>query len=92
VAIGSLFASTLLYYPAALSLSPLVVVIEESLKGQEMLDTLLHELFHAGNWDIKEDAVEEFCTDAARILWNLGYRSVWDEEESRYICIAQTTE
>ena len=57
-----------------------MVVIEESLKVQEMLDTLLHELFHAGNWDIKENAIEEFCADVALILWNLGYRGVWDVE------------
>jgi hypothetical protein len=53
----------------------------DTLEGREMLDTLLHEIFHAGNWDIKEEAVNEFCSDAAKILYDkLGYRAPWDED------------
>lgn len=42
--------------------------------GQERLETVIHELLHAGNWHLAEEFVAEFATDAARILWRLGYR------------------
>jgi hypothetical protein len=37
-------------------------------------DVLIHEMLHAGLWDIKEDAVEQLATDIARTLWRLGWR------------------
>jgi hypothetical protein len=54
--------------------------IHSSLSGQEMLDTLIHELIHASYPDLKEDAVSETATDIATVLWDLGYRAEWDEE------------
>ncbi len=52
--------------------------ISQNLSGLELLDTIIHELFHCGHWDIDESVVEEFSTDVARILWSLGYRAPWD--------------
>lgn len=50
--------------------------INSTLKGQEELDTIIHEVFHAGFWHVDEEVVEEFGTDLARILWKLGYRRI----------------
>lgn len=52
------------------------ILINHTLKGQEELDTIIHEVFHAGFWHVDETVVEEFGTDLARILWKLGYRRV----------------
>lgn len=57
------------------------VRISDKLAGQEMLDTIIHELFHCGHWDIDETVVEEFATDVARVLWGLGYRAPWDSKD-----------
>lgn len=47
--------------------------IRRRLRGQERLDTIIHELLHAGHWDLKEDAVNELASDIARVLTQLGY-------------------
>ena len=36
---------------------------------------LLHESWHAVDWDLAEDAVEKNADDVARFLWRMGYRS-----------------
>lgn len=38
------------------------------------LETLLHEMQHAGDWTKDEDFVREFSKDVAKILWRLGWR------------------
>jgi hypothetical protein len=48
--------------------------ILSSLRGEERLEILLHELIHAGGWHIDEEFVAGFARDAARALWRLGYR------------------
>lgn len=53
--------------------------IEQSLSGERRLEIILHELMHAGHWDMSEEAVEEFAADAARILTKLGYKDRTDE-------------
>lgn len=45
-----------------------------SLKGEERLDTVIHEALHAAHWDLAEDAVNQTATDLAKLLWRLGYR------------------
>ena len=48
--------------------------INSKLKGVKLLDTLVHELLHAGGWDMSEEWVHEMGTDIAKALWDLGYR------------------
>ena len=47
--------------------------IRSSLTGQDRLDTVIHEVLHAGHWELKEDVVEQLASDMARILTKLGY-------------------
>lgn len=56
--------------------------ISTTTRGLELLDTLLHEMTHAAFPDLSEDAVLEFATDAANVLWGLGYRAEWDDENA----------
>ena len=55
------------------------ILVLSKLRGRERLEILIHELFHAGCWDLDEEAVEEIAGDIARVLDNLGYRC--DEED-----------
>jgi len=48
--------------------------IASTLRGEERLEVLLHELVHAAGWHLDESFVEQFACDAARALWRLGYR------------------
>lgn len=48
--------------------------ILSTLRGEERLEVVLHELVHAAGWHLDEDFAAEFAGDAARILWRLGYR------------------
>jgi hypothetical protein len=43
--------------------------ILKSLKGEELLEVRLHEIFHAGLWDIDEEVIAELARDAARACW-----------------------
>ncbi len=49
--------------------------VDRRLSGEKRLEVVLHELLHAGHWDMSEEAVEEFARDAARILTRLGYHN-----------------
>jgi hypothetical protein len=49
--------------------------VASRLRGEERLEVLLHELVHAGIWNLDEQFVDQFAHDAARVLWRLGYRS-----------------
>lgn len=40
------------------------------------LETLVHEIIHAGQWDLSEQAVEEIGVDMTRALWRVGWRKV----------------
>lgn len=48
--------------------------ISSSLRGEQRLEVLIHELLHAAGWHIDESFVEQFARDAARTLWRVGYR------------------
>lgn len=50
--------------------------VSPSLKGEERLEVIIHELTHAAGWHIDEPFVEQFGIDLARTLWRLGYRNV----------------
>jgi hypothetical protein len=54
------------------------IVIDQSLRGELLLDTLVHELLHAACWDLAEETVEEAASDIASVLWRLGYRGPTD--------------
>jgi hypothetical protein len=41
---------------------------------KEELDVIIHETIHAGFPDLIEQAVDEFATDLANLLWKLGWR------------------
>jgi hypothetical protein len=45
------------------------IKILSSLRGQEFLEVLLHEILHAALWDLDEEAVSETAEDAARAIW-----------------------
>ncbi len=47
----------------------------QSLRGQEQLEVVLHELLHAANWHLDEEWVDQFAKDASHILTALGHCS-----------------
>lgn len=49
--------------------------VSSTLRGEELLEVLLHELVHAAGWHLDESFVERFAADVARALWRLGYRN-----------------
>ena len=49
--------------------------ISSTLRGEERLEVLIHELVHAGMWNLDEPFVGQFARDAAHVLWRLGYRA-----------------
>lgn len=53
--------------------------IRSTLQDELLLDTTIHELLHAACWPLDEDFVNRFATDAARVLWRLGYRKQENE-------------
>lgn len=52
------------------------IKVRPDMSPLEELDTTIHELLHAGLWDLDEEVVEELASDLARILRKLGYRRV----------------
>ncbi len=53
--------------------------IHTSLKAQEMLSVIIHELTHAYFPDLTEEVVDQFGNELGAILWQLGYRNEdWD--------------
>lgn len=55
--------------------------IHHTLRGIELLDTLIHELIHARWPDLSEDAVEEFASTLAAIVDEHGFREPDDHED-----------
>lgn len=49
--------------------------VNPKLSGFVRLRSLLHEAWHAVDWDLDEDAVIENAECVARFLWRMGYRS-----------------
>ena len=50
------------------------IIISTGMSEQKELDTIIHEAFHAADFNRREEHVNEFATDLARILWRLGWR------------------
>jgi len=48
--------------------------IAPHLKDREELYIIIHELLHAGSWDMDEEAVDAISDDMATALWRIGYR------------------
>jgi hypothetical protein len=57
------------------------IKIDKSLKGLELLDTIIHESLHGGFEILSEETVNEFAEDLSKLLWELGYRKVDLEEK-----------
>ena len=47
--------------------------INSSTKEMDLLDTIIHEVVHCAVPRWSEDAVLEFASDLAKILWDLGF-------------------
>ena len=58
------------------------LAIKSGVKGLERLDTIVHECLHACYPDLNEDAVNDGAGDMARLLWRLGYRDTFSDEET----------
>lgn len=50
------------------------ILVLDGQRGRDELDTLIHEMTHAAQWDLGEEAVEEIGTDLASALWRMGWR------------------
>lgn len=48
--------------------------IRKTLKGERLLEVLLHEIEHAAHWTQAEESVAEIAEEKARILTRLGIR------------------
>ena len=48
--------------------------VHSGLKGEELLEVILHECRHAADWTKDETYIEREARDLARVLWRLGYR------------------
>lgn len=59
------------------------VFIDTAMKGQNELDTIIHEVLHAAAWSVlDEDFVADTAEDLSRLLWKLGYRKAGSNDES----------
>ena len=47
--------------------------IRSGMREELELDTTIHELLHAAGWHIDEVFVNQFATDAAKVLMRLGW-------------------
>jgi len=50
------------------------IVIDDRLRGKELLNTYIHETIHALKWNLTEDQVTQMADDLSQLLWDLGYR------------------
>ena len=50
------------------------ITVEANHADQRVLETVLHELLHAGCWSLDEEVVTEWAEDVARILTRLGWK------------------
>jgi len=52
--------------------------IRATLRDEELMRVLIHEMMHACLWDLSEEAVDETSADVATALYGMGYRLVSD--------------
>lgn len=56
---------------------PKKVEVDDRIKGELELDTVIHELLHASAWDVLDEGfVDGTASGIARVLWRIGYRKV----------------
>ncbi len=48
--------------------------VEQGLRGEALLEVVIHEVLHAANWHLDEEFVTEFASDVARIL---RHKQIW---------------
>ncbi len=53
-----------------------LIYIDPQQRGFDMLDTIIHEVIHCQQPDLSEEAVSDFATELADILWKCQYRCV----------------
>lgn len=58
-----------------------LIYIDPTQRGFDLLDTLCHECYHCQMPDLSEEAVSEFATELADILWKFGYR--WTDNDRK---------
>lgn len=56
--------------------------IQRKLSGEEELEVICHEVWHAADWSKDEEFISDASQDLARILWRLGYRRARVEDDS----------
>ena len=55
--------------------------INSELRNRERLEAILHELFHATEWEMLSELwVEQAAFDISKILWKLNYKSPDDDD------------
>ncbi len=54
--------------------------IRKGLSEQDTLETIVHEVLHAADFDKKEEWAEDVGRNLARLLWRLGYRRKVDDD------------
>ena len=54
------------------------VRVNANLPDRKSLDTVIHELLHAAEWNMSEEWVTSTADDIARVLWRLGWRRPCD--------------
>jgi hypothetical protein len=42
--------------------------IQSGLRGEQLLETVIHEVLHAANWHLDEEFVTDFARDVTKIL------------------------
>ena len=50
--------------------------IKQGLKGVDLLDTVIHEMLHVYNPEMKEREVKRQAREISRALWGMNYRRV----------------
>lgn len=50
------------------------IQIATKLSDKDTLETVIHEIYHASDPNLSEEAVNEMARDMASLLWRLGYR------------------
>lgn len=50
--------------------------ILSGLRGDQLMETVIHEVLHAANWHLDEEFVTEFAHDVTKILKR---KSLWDK-------------
>lgn len=53
---------------------PLRIQIADDLEGRDLIETLIHEAIHAGDWFKDHEWVDPFAADLARLIWRCRTR------------------